>query len=66
MRYLYDIMDIPRELDNLHACMRHQPFISYWKESYIFFLKFKSERETDFLHTCVTPLLYYNALNTSY
>ena len=37
MRYLYDIMDIPHQLeklDNLH--MRHQPFISYWKGGYIF------------------------------
>jgi hypothetical protein len=37
MRYLYDIMDIPHQLeklDNLH--MRHQPFISYWKGTYIF------------------------------
>ena len=40
MRYLYDIMDIPRQLpeleklDNLH--MRHQAIIPYWKEGYIF------------------------------
>jgi hypothetical protein len=37
MRYLYDIMDIPHQLeklDNLH--MRHQQLISYWKEDYIF------------------------------